>query len=60
MGKEDQLKGQLDVINKKAIIYLDDEIDGLDLRSDATSRKSIRQMVDKAYSDLVDSDFGSR
>ena len=32
LGKEDQLKGQLDVVNRKAVIYLDDDVDGFDLR----------------------------
>ena len=34
LGKEDQLKGQLDVINKKAIIYSDRRSAWIDLRSD--------------------------
>ena len=54
LGKEDYLKGQLDVVNKKAIIYLDDDSHGFDLRGDATFRTSTRSMVDKAYDDLVE------
>ena len=33
IGEEDYLKGQLDVVNQKAIFYLDDDTMGSDLRS---------------------------
>ncbi len=33
LGKEDHLKGQLDVVNRKAVFYLDDDSMGSDLRS---------------------------
>ena len=33
IGKEDYLKGQLDVVNRKAVFYLDNDSMGSDLRS---------------------------
>ena len=42
LGREDQLRGQLDVMNQKAIIYSDDDADGLDLRSRRDSRRNMR------------------
>jgi elongation factor G len=52
LGKEDYLKGQLDVINKKAIIYSDSDDQGsvYEIRDVPDEHKAI---VDKAYNDLV-------
>src|SRR5438874_3879102 len=52
LGKEDYLKGQLDVINKKAIIYSDSDDQGsvYEIRDIPDEHKAI---VDKAYNDLV-------
>src|SRR5580698_661103 len=53
LGKEDYLKGQLDVINKKAIIYSDS--DSLGSVYEVTPiPDDHREMVDQAYSDLVE------
>src|SRR5437763_11996385 len=52
LGKEDQLRGQLDVINKKAIIYSED--DQLGSTYEVTDLpKEYVEIVDKAYNDLV-------
>src|SRR5437763_5957248 len=53
LGQEDYLKGQLDVINKKAIIYSDSDDQGsvYELRDIPDEYKAI---VDKAYDDLVE------
>jgi elongation factor G len=53
LGKEDYLKGQLDVINKKAIIYSDSDSLGsvyevLPIPDDH------KELVDRAYNDLVE------
>ncbi|HEV2096503.1 MAG TPA: GTP-binding protein, partial [Chthoniobacterales bacterium] len=52
LGKEDYLRGQLDVINKKAIIYSDSDDQGsvYEIRDVPDEHKAI---VDKAYNDLV-------
>ncbi|HEV2840584.1 MAG TPA: elongation factor G [Chthoniobacterales bacterium] len=52
LGKEDYLKGQLDVINKKAIIYSESEDQGsvYEVTDVPEEHKAI---VDKAYNDLV-------
>src|ERR1022692_2601562 len=52
LGKEDYLKGQLDVINKKAIIYSDSDDQGsvYEITDVPEEHKAI---VDKAYNDLV-------
>ena len=52
LGKEDYLKGQLDVINKKAIIYSESEDQGsvYEITNVPDEHKAI---VDKAYNDLV-------
>jgi elongation factor G len=52
LGKEDYLKGQLDVINKKAIIYSDSDDQGsvYEITDVPAEHKTI---VDKAYNDLV-------
>ena len=53
LGKEDQLQGQLDVINKKAIIY--SENDQLGSTYEVTDvPKEYVELVDKAYNDLVE------
>ena len=52
LGREDQLKGQLDVINKKAIIYSDsDEIGSTYEVTDIP--KEYVDVVNKAYDNLV-------
>ena len=52
IGAEDQLKGQYDVINKKAVIYLDDEKMGSNYRIEEIPAEA-RAMVDTAYDELV-------
>jgi elongation factor G len=52
LGKEDYLKGQLDVINKKAIIYSESEDQGSVYEiTDVPDEHKV--IVDKAYNDLV-------
>jgi elongation factor G len=52
LGKEDYLKGQLDVINKKAIIYSESEDQGSVYEiTDVPAEQ--QALVDKAYNDLV-------
>src|SRR3984893_5081366 len=52
LGKEDYLKGQLDVINKKAVIYSDSDDQGsvYEITDIPEEHKGI---VDKAYNELV-------
>jgi len=52
LGKEDYLKGQLDIINKKAIIYSDSDDQGsvYEITDIPNEHKAV---VDKAYNDLV-------
>src|SRR6185295_19818239 len=52
LGKEDQLKGQLDVINKKAIIYSDDDQFGSTYQVTEVPKEYV-DAVEKAYHDLV-------
>lgn len=52
LGKEDYLKGQLDVINKKAIIYSDSDDQG-SVYEVAEIPDEHKAIVDKAYNDLV-------
>jgi elongation factor G len=53
LGKEDQLRGQLDVINKKAIIYsANDQLGSTYEVTDVP--KEYVEIVDKAYNDLVE------
>jgi elongation factor G len=52
IGAEDQLKGQYDVINKKAIIYLDDEKMGSNYRIEEIPAEA-KGLVDNAYEELV-------
>ncbi len=59
LGAEDHLTGQLDVINRKAVIFSDDDQFGSaytieDIPADH------KQLVDNAYNDLVDGHFRSR
>ena len=53
LGKEDVLKGQLDVVNRKAIIYLDNDQIGstYEVRDLPEEHK---EAVNKAYADLVE------
>lgn len=52
IGSEDQLKGQYDVINKKAVIYLDDEKMGSNYKIEEIPAEA-KELVDNAYNDLV-------
>jgi len=52
IGSEDQLKGQYDVINKKAIIYLDDEKMGSNYKIEEIPAEA-QDMVNTAYDELV-------
>jgi elongation factor G len=52
LGAEDNLRGQLDVINKKAIIYLDDEKMGSNYVIEELPAEH-KDLVDNAYNDLV-------
>ncbi len=53
LGKEDYLKGQLDVVNRKAVFYLDDDSMGsiYEVRELPEENKA---EVEKAYADLVE------
>src|SRR6188472_4118806 len=53
LGKEDYLKGQLDVVNRKAVFYLDNDLMGstYEVRDLPEEHKAT---VDKAYGDLVE------
>ena len=53
LGKEDYLKGQLDVVNRKAVFYLDDDSMGsvYEVRDVPEENKAA---VEKAYADLVE------
>ena len=53
LGKEDYLKGQLDVINKKAVIYSDSDDMG-SVYELAEVPEEYKARVDKAYDDLVE------
>ena len=52
LGREDQLKGQLDVINKKAIIYSDSDQLGSTYEVTDVPKEYV-DLVEKAYNDLV-------
>jgi elongation factor G len=52
LGAEDTLRGQLDVINKKAIIYLDDKEMGSNYRIEEIPEDH-KDLVDNAYDELV-------
>ena len=53
LGKEDYLKGQLDVVNRKAVFYLDDDSMGsvYEVRDVPEENK---EQVEKAYATLVE------
>ncbi len=52
IGKEDYLKGQIDVVNKKAVLYLDSDVQGSTYEiKDLTDDQ--KEIADKAYADLV-------
>jgi elongation factor G len=53
LGKEDYLKGQLDVLNKKAVIYSDSDEMG-SVYELAEVPDEYKAAVDKAYDDLVE------
>ena len=52
LGREDYLKGQLDVINKKAILYSDSDVMG-SVFTVAEVPEEFKELVDNAYNDLV-------
>ena len=52
LGREDYLRGQLDVINKKAIVYYDNDQWGSTFAVEEIPAEH-KEMVDKAYEDLV-------
>jgi elongation factor G len=52
LGAEDHLRGQLDVVNKKVVLYSDDDAMGSTYHvEDVPADK--KEMVDNAYNDLV-------
>ena len=53
LGKEDHLRGQLDVINKKAIIYSDSDAFGSTYEVSEVPEEH-EQAIDQAYNDLVE------
>src|SRR5438094_3552771 len=53
LGKEDQFKGQIDVINKKAVIYSDSDQLGSTYEVTDVPKEYV-DVVDKAYADLVE------
>ena len=53
LGKEDHLRGQLDVINKKAIIYSDSDAFGSTYEVTEVPEEH-EQAIDHAYNDLVE------
>src|SRR3982750_1947546 len=53
LGKEDYLKGQLDVLNKKAVLYSDNDVMGSTYEvTDVPAEE--KEKVDKAFADLVE------
>ena len=52
LGREDYLKGQLDVINKKAILYSDSDAMGSVFTVEEVPEE-FKELVDGAYNDLV-------
>jgi elongation factor G len=52
LGKEDHLKGQIDVINKKAVIYLDNDVLGSTYKVEDVPAE-LKKQVDEAYDNLV-------
>ena len=53
LGSEDRLRGQLDVINKKAIIYSDNDVLGSTYEVKDVPAE-YKAMIDEAYDDLVE------
>ena len=53
LGKEDYLRGQLDVINNKAILYSDNDVLGSTYEV-ADVPAEYKELVEKAYADLVE------
>jgi elongation factor G len=53
LGKEDHLHGQLDVVNKKAILYSDNDMLGSTYEV-AEVPAEYKELVDKAHADLVE------
>jgi elongation factor G len=52
LGREDYLKGQLDIINKKAVIYSDNDIMGSTYSIEEVPAEH-KDLVDKTYDELV-------
>ena len=52
IGAEDQLKGQLDIINRKAIIYSDSDAMG-SVYSVEEVPEELKELVENAYNDLL-------
>src|ERR1041385_8334962 len=53
LGKEDYLKGQLDVLNKKAVLYSDNDVMGSTYEvTDVPAEE--KEKVDQAFADLVE------
>jgi elongation factor G len=53
LGKEDHLRGQLDVINKKAILYSDNDVLGSTYEV-AEVPAEYEELIEQAYNDLVE------
>ena len=53
LGKEDYLKGQLDVVNRKAVLYLDNDVMGSTYEVAEVPAEE-KEKVEKAFSDLVE------
>ncbi|MEA3186879.1 MAG: elongation factor [Chthoniobacter sp.] len=53
LGAEDQLRGQLDVINRKAVIYTENDVMGSTYQIEEIPAEHVA-MVDAAYNDLVE------
>lgn len=53
IGSEDQLKGQIDIINKKAILYSDDDVFGSTYEVRELSDEQ-REIADEAYGSLIE------
>ena len=52
LGAEDQLKGQLDVINRRVIIYSDNDLMGSTYQIEEVP-EDLKELVEKAYKDLI-------
>jgi elongation factor G len=53
LGKEDELRGQIDIINKKAIIYSEDDQFGSTYEVTDVPNEH-KEAVEQAYADLVE------